>query len=111
MQLINPAIYDKEAQARTKALEETRKLKAHKRGQAEGAKVLRYAQGAGKQFPTSVTTQGPVSTQPSTGYQVFINDIPFRVARGGGKLIRLSSAFPLIPYYCIAKGLLTSVDR
>lgn len=99
MQLINSAIYDKEAQARTKALEETWKLKARKRAQVEEAKVLRYAQGVGRQFPTSsvttTTTQAPATTQPSAGYRILINDIPFRIARGGSKLIRLSSANPI----------------
>lgn len=94
MQLINSAIYDKEAQARTKALEESRKLKAQKRTQIEEAKVLRYAQGAGRKFPISVTPQTAATSQPSAGYQIFVDGIPFRISRGGSKLIRLSSAIP-----------------
>ena len=43
MQLINSAIYDKESQARIKAMEETRKLKEQKRTEREQARVLRYA--------------------------------------------------------------------
>lgn len=94
MQLINSAIYDQETQARTKALEETRRLKAHKKAQAEEAKVLRYAQGVGRQYPPS---SAPVhaSAPPSASYQIFFNDIPFKIARGGSKLIRLSSATPV----------------
>ncbi|BDD60161.1 hypothetical protein MAP00_005316 [Monascus purpureus] len=91
MQLINSAIYDKEAQARTKALEESRKLKAQKRTQIEEAKVLRYAQGAGRKFPISVTPQTAATSQPSAGYQIFVDGIPFRISRGGSKLIRLSN--------------------
>ena len=94
MQLINSTIYDKEAQARTKALEETRRLKAQRRTQVEEAKILRYAQGAGSKFPASVTTHGIASSQPSASYQISVNDIPFRIARGGSKLIRLSRAIP-----------------
>ncbi|KAL2818119.1 hypothetical protein BJX63DRAFT_384628 [Aspergillus granulosus] len=94
MQLINSAVYDKEAQKRVKALEETRKAKAHKKAQIEQAKVLRFAQGAGSQY-----APGPVPQVAAAGgeYQIFLNDIPFRVSRGGGKLIRVSSAIPAHP--------------
>lgn len=83
MQLINSAIYDKESQARTKAMEETRRLKAARRAEREQAKVLRYAQGSG----ASVSTPA----QPSANHQILVNDIPFKIARGGSKLVRLSS--------------------
>ena len=94
MQLINSAIYDKETQARTKALEETRKLKAQKKAQTEEAKVLRFAQGLGAQYPPSSVASHPVAT-PSANYQIFLNDVPFRIVRGGSKLIRQSSAAPI----------------
>lgn len=92
MQLINSAIYDKEAQARTKAIEQSRKLKAEKRTKVEEAKVLNYAQGAGRQYPSAVPAHTPATAPRSTVYQILVNDIPFQVARGGSKLIRLSSA-------------------
>lgn len=82
MQLINSAVYDKEAQARTKAMEETRKAKAQRRAQREQTKVLRYAQAAGATVSTPA--------QP-TAHQILINDVPFKIARGGSKLIRVSS--------------------
>ncbi|KAJ5555709.1 hypothetical protein N7535_008143 [Penicillium sp. DV-2018c] len=72
-QLINSAIYDREIQARSKAMEETRKLKEKQAAEREQAKVLRYAQGA-----------GAVAT-------ILVNDIPFKVARGGSKLVRVSN--------------------
>ena len=72
-------------------MEETRKLKAQKKAQNEEAKVLRYAQGVGKQFPPSSVAAQP-STVPSAGHQIFFNDVPFTIARGGSKLIRESSA-------------------
>ncbi|KAE8144634.1 hypothetical protein BDV25DRAFT_166387 [Aspergillus avenaceus] len=89
MQLINSAIYDKESQARAKAMEESRKAKEQRRAQREQAKVLRYAQGVGRQYPTPAAQ---VTAEPSAEYQVHVNDIPFRVSRGGGKLIRVSGA-------------------
>ncbi|KAI9925025.1 hypothetical protein MW887_006432 [Aspergillus wentii] len=94
MQLINSAVYDKETQARTKAMEESRKLKAQKKAQREEAKVLSYAQGVSRQYPPSSVPSASTVAQPSAGYQIFFNDIPFRIAQGGSKLIRVSSATP-----------------
>ncbi|OJJ31197.1 hypothetical protein ASPWEDRAFT_118466 [Aspergillus wentii DTO 134E9] len=90
MQLINSAVYDKETQARTKAMEESRKLKAQKKAQREEAKVLSYAQGVSRQYPPSSVPSASTVAQPSAGYQIFFNDIPFRIAQGGSKLIRVS---------------------
>lgn len=84
MQLINPAIYDQETQARAKAMEQSRRAKTQKRTEVEQAKVLEYARG-----PARV----PATAQ--TGHQVFVNDVPFRIGRGGSKLIRVSSAFSI----------------
>lgn len=91
IQLINSAVYDKEMQARAKAIEESRRLKAERRARIEEAKVLRYAQGAGRQYQ-GVPAHAPAAAQRPTAYQIMVNDIPFQVARGGSKLIRLSSA-------------------
>ncbi|KAJ5887278.1 hypothetical protein N7504_011325 [Penicillium tannophilum] len=78
MQLINSAVYDKEKQARAKAMEETRKLKEQRRADREQTKVLRYA-------------QGPAGASVSTSsQQIIVNDVPFKVVRGGSKLVRVS---------------------
>ncbi|KAE8548362.1 hypothetical protein EYB25_008740 [Talaromyces marneffei] len=90
MQLINSSIYDKEVQARTKAIAETEKSKREKRAKAEEAKVMRYAQGVRNVHATPVAGPSGVATQPSTSYQIFIHDTPFQVVRGGSKLIRQS---------------------
>lgn len=92
MQLINSAIYDKEAQARTKAIAATQKGKQERRGKAEEAKVLRYAQGTRNPHVDATAASGPGGVSNFASYQVFIHDIPFQVARGGSKLIRQSSA-------------------
>ncbi|GCB24922.1 zinc finger CCCH domain-containing protein C337.12 [Aspergillus awamori] len=92
MQLINTSIYDKETQARTKAMEESRQAKAQKRAQVEQARVLNYAQGVGRVHPPGFAAPQVSTADPSAEYQVFVNDIPFRVSRGGGKLIRVSGA-------------------
>ncbi|KAJ5781130.1 hypothetical protein N7457_006290 [Penicillium paradoxum] len=85
MQLINSAVYDKEAQARAKAMEETRKFRERKRAEREQAKVLRYAQGPG------ATAMVSTSAHPTAGHQILVNDVAFKVARGGSKLIRVSN--------------------
>ncbi|EED13390.1 CCCH zinc finger protein [Talaromyces stipitatus ATCC 10500] len=87
MQLINSSIYDKEAQARTKAIAETEKTKRERRAKAEEAKVMRYAQGVRNAHVASVPGPNGVATQPSF-YQIYIHDAPFQVVRGGSKLIR-----------------------
>ncbi|KAJ5763038.1 hypothetical protein N7533_001719 [Penicillium manginii] len=88
MQLINSAVYDKETQARAKAMEETRKMKALRRAEREQTKVLRYAQGT---VPAGVASV-PAAAQP-VAHQILVNDVPFKIARGGSKLIRISSTW------------------
>jgi hypothetical protein len=96
MQLINSSIYDKETQARTKAIAETEKTKREKRAKTEEAKVMRYAQGVRSAPVAHIPGRDGVTNQPSS-YQIYIHDAPFQVVRGGSKLIRQSSA-RFIPY-------------
>lgn len=91
MQLINTAIYDQEAQTRAKAIEETRRLRAQQKADREKAKVLKFAQYTGAAAPVVTTaTPNAGNTRPES-YKITIHDIPFQVAKGGSKLIRLSS--------------------
>ncbi|KAJ5157793.1 uncharacterized protein N7482_008893 [Penicillium canariense] len=85
MQLINSAVYDKEKQARARAMEETRKVKALRRAEREQTKVLRYAQAAGVGASVSTTAQ------PAAAHQILVNDVPFKITHGGSKLVRNSS--------------------
>lgn len=87
MQLINSSVYEKETLARSKAMEETRKFKEQRRAEREQAKVLRYAQGPGSAAMVSTPAN------PTAGHEIMVNDVAFRVARGGSKLIRISSAY------------------
>ncbi|KAL4765085.1 CCCH zinc finger protein [Aspergillus foveolatus] len=105
MQLINSAVYDKEAQKRVKALEETRKAKAQKKAQIEQAKVLQFAHGAGRQSASSSNPQVSAVGDSHGEYQITLNDIPFRVSCGGGKLIRVSSATPVLSVLIERAGL------
>jgi hypothetical protein len=99
MQLINSAVYDKEKQARAKAMEETRKFKEQRRAEREQTKVLRYAQAAGARAAVSTTAQ------PAAAHQILVNDIPFKISHGGSKLVRISSKRTLddscVPETCL----------
>ena len=111
MQLINPAIYDQETQARAKAMEQSRRAKMQKRTEVEQAKVLEYARGPARVPAQAATATGAGAGQ--AGYQVFVNDVPFRIGRGGSKLIRVSSTFfyRFVVGGCWAvAGLLTMTD-
>ena len=70
-------------------MERTRKLREQKKTEYEKAKVLRYAQGPGAGAVVST------AANPAAGHQILVNDVPFRVANGGSKLIRISSAWTL----------------
>ncbi|KZF23854.1 CCCH zinc finger protein [Xylona heveae TC161] len=88
MQLINTSIYDKETQARAKAIEETRKLKAKQRDEREKFKLTRHLQ----KLATQNVQSSPSVSVPSSAsvHEITINDIHFRVADGGSKLTRVS---------------------
>lgn len=64
-------------------MEGTRKLKAQRRAEREQSKVLRYAQTAGATVATPA--------QPAASHQILVDDVPFRIARGGSKLVRVTS--------------------
>lgn len=86
MQLINSALYQKEAEARTKAIDETRRRKAQLRDEREKARVLHLA----KVVASSTRPAVPAGAAPQA-YNIVLHDIPFQVANGGSKLIRMSS--------------------
>lgn len=78
-------------------MERTRKLREQKKTEYEKAKVLRYAQAPGAGAMVSTTAN------PAAGHQILVNDVAFRVANGGSKLIRISSAYSLrsLPRICL----------
>lgn len=71
-------------------MEETRKLREQKRTEREQAKILRYAQGPGAAAMVSTPAH------PAADRQILVNDVAFKVASGGSKLIRISSACPAL---------------
>lgn len=84
-QLINTSVFEKETSTRAKAMEETRKMKLHRRNEHEKAKLNRVLQRAAE--ARSYTT-GLQSAQ--TGFHdLEVQGIRFRVTKGGAKLIKI----------------------
>ncbi|KAK2758738.1 hypothetical protein FQN54_003428 [Arachnomyces sp. PD_36] len=111
MQLINPIVYDKESQARVKAIEESLRMKAQKKTEREEAQVIRHAQGVGSRQPTVSASQAPGGGGPrSTSYQLIVDDIPFQVVKGGSKLIRVSSETSHLPRHLFPGASLPLLD-
>lgn len=81
MQLINSSIYDKEAQTRNKAIEETRKQKAARRDQREKQKIERHLK--------AITPHSGQGTAMLTLHEITINGLRFHVLDGGSKLARI----------------------
>lgn len=81
MQLINTSVYDKETQARNKAIEETRKQKYQRRDQREKQKIERHMNAL-----TAYTGLGPAT---ASVHEITINGLRFQVIDGGSKLARI----------------------
>jgi hypothetical protein len=80
LQLINPAIYEKQSLQRAKAIEETRKLKLRQRDERERQKFNKHLQ---------KIVDSSESTMPSN-YEIIVQGIRFRVVKNGSKLLRVS---------------------
>lgn len=84
LQLINTSVFEKESQNRAKAMEETRKLKLKQRDEREKSKFNKHLQRA------NGSSQGSYGSSDSAGnYVVNVNDIRFRVAKNGSKLVKV----------------------
>ena len=79
MQLINSSVYDKETQARNKAMEETRRRKALEKNQREKHKIARHLK----------TLTSRPDEASDAAYEVIISGLRFQVADGGSKLVRV----------------------
>ncbi|KAI5283827.1 hypothetical protein KEM52_003206 [Ascosphaera acerosa] len=111
MQLVNSELYQKEAEARAKAIDETRRRKAQQRDEREMASVLSHVRASVNLRPrpqhlaaaTTNTSTGAATipaaaaatgtgtgTGAAAAYTITLHDIPFQVANGGSKLLRLS---------------------
>lgn len=81
LQLINPAIYEKETQKRAQAIEETRKHKLKQKDEKERLKLSRHL---GRLDASNART-----ANATTNHDIQIHGIWFRVANNGSKLAKL----------------------
>jgi len=91
LQLINPAIFEKQTQDRTKAIEATRKLRLKQRDEHERLKIDRHLQRLG-----TVPLSDPTRVRPSattTNYEIIIQGIKFRITKGGSKLVKTPGTY------------------
>lgn len=88
LQLINPAIYEKQSQQRTKAMEETRKLKLKQRDERERIKLSKHLQRLG----TTTRTESKFSNIPTStpNHEITVQGIRFRVVKSGSKLMKIA---------------------
>jgi hypothetical protein len=87
MQLINTSIFEKERPTRVKAMEEARKLKLKQRDEYEKSKFSNHLQ---RVYPKPTMGRGTLSSAEVTGnYEVVVNDIRFKVAKNGSKLVKV----------------------
>ncbi|KAL9101542.1 MAG: hypothetical protein Q9163_003197 [Psora crenata] len=85
VQLINPSVYDKETQSRSKAMEETRRQKAQQRDRREKRNLRRH-------FQVQNGLPGP-ARRTSPVHQLEVDGLRFRVLNGGSKLARIRGPY------------------
>ena len=81
VQLINSNVFDKETQARSKAMAETRRQKAMGRDQKEKQKLQKYLQ--------RNDTRPVEATASPAKHEITVDGLQFRVLNGGSKLARI----------------------
>ncbi|KAI9846506.1 MAG: hypothetical protein M1837_003927 [Sclerophora amabilis] len=97
-QLINSTVYAKEMQARTRDLEETRKLKAKKRDEREKLKISRYLD----KFATPTRSASVVKAdlRNTSAHEIVIQGIRFQVTNAGSRLAKMfgqdTTPFPFV---------------
>jgi hypothetical protein len=84
LQLINPAIYEREAQTRAKAMEETRKLKLKQKDEREKLRFTKHLERLQYADPTSQKH----GHAPAPIHEILIQGIKFRVTNNGSKLVK-----------------------
>ncbi|KAK5655431.1 hypothetical protein OQA88_5702 [Cercophora sp. LCS_1] len=86
LQLINSSVYDKESQARTKAIEQTRRHQQNLKDEQERIKLISHL--------NRVAASGPIGPpghqhQRPSKYEVTVEGIKFAVTKNGSKLVRV----------------------
>ncbi|KAI9868986.1 MAG: hypothetical protein M1813_002809 [Trichoglossum hirsutum] len=92
MQLINSSIFDKETQARARAMEETRKQKTRHKEERQRLKFMRFLQNtSSKSSHSSVRS----TDNGSARHEVIIGDVRYQVVMEGSKLQKAPGERPL----------------
>jgi hypothetical protein len=86
MQLINTSVYDQKTQQRQSEIEATLQEKQRLRDAKERARVINAFQ---PQHPASTTYSAASTAEPAAVRDIQINNLRFRVAADGSKLIRM----------------------
>ncbi|KAI9769643.1 MAG: hypothetical protein M1840_003880 [Geoglossum simile] len=87
IQLINSSVFDKETQARARAMEETRKQKTRHKEERQRLKFMRYLQNVSlKSSQPSVRSAGDSNSH----HEVTIGGVRYQVLMGGSKLQKAS---------------------
>jgi hypothetical protein len=86
LQLINSAVYEKEAKARSTAIDQTQRQKQLDKDKREQAKLVSHIRQVGS-VATNVAT-------PVSKFEVEVDGLLFRVVKGGNKLVKVSGTLP-----------------
>lgn len=86
LQLINPAIFEKQSLERSKAIEETRKLKLKQRDERERLKLGKHLQRLQSHVYMDPAFNRP--TVQNSNHEINVEGIQFRVLKGGSKLVK-----------------------
>lgn len=86
LQLINSSVYEKEVQARTRAIEQTRRQNRALRDQRERAKLMSHLQHVANGTGVGSTN----SPATANNHEIVVQGIRFVVAKNGSKLIKVS---------------------
>jgi hypothetical protein len=97
LQLINPAIFEKQSQQRTKAMEETRMLKLKQRDERERLKFNKHLQHVGN--VSSNEAKGIVSSVMTSQHEISVHGVRFRVVKNGSKLMKAPGETTQWPSY------------
>lgn len=85
LQIINSSVYEKEALARTRAIEQTRLQKQAMRDARERAKLIHHIHRAAVDSPDGSANSGASGGK----YEIMVQGIRFAVVKNGSKLVRV----------------------
>ncbi|KAG6362185.1 hypothetical protein INS49_010415 [Diaporthe citri] len=86
LQLINSSVFHEQAEARTKAMQQTRLQKQQQKEHRERAKLMNHLKHTAN---PSVASANPAS---ALSYEISVEGIRFRVANNGSKLVKIPGA-------------------